>query len=66
MEHVGHFLVRRGREDRHPGNLGEQHHVEHAVVAGPVVAGDAGPVQAEDDREPVQADVVDRPGPRPG
>ena len=42
-----------------PGTLREQDHVEHAVVGGAVVAGDAGPVEAEHDRLAVQADVVE-------
>ena len=42
-----------------PGTLVTQHHVEHAVVRGAVVAGDAGPVEAEHHRLAVEADVVD-------
>ncbi len=40
-----------------PGILQAQRHVEHAVVAGAVRAGDAGPVQGEDDRQAVQAHI---------
>ena len=47
-----------------PGDLGEQREVVETVVAGAVVAGDAGAVDAEDHREPVQADVVDELVPR--
>ena len=60
------LLVRRRGEHRHARHLGEQHHVEHAVVRRPVVAGDAGAVEAEHDRLAVQADVevdlVEGPG----
>ena len=48
-----------------PGILQAERHVEHAVVARAVVAGDPGPVEGEHDRQPVQADVevglVERP-----
>ena len=44
------LLGRRRGEHRHARHLGEQGQVEHAVVAGAVVAGDAGPVDAEDHR----------------
>ncbi len=49
-----------------PGTFDMQHHVEHAVVRRAVVAGDAGPVEAEHDGLAVQADVevglVEGPG----
>ena len=65
-EHLAHLLVAARRQDRHPRHLREQHHVEHAVVAGAVVAGDAGAVEDEHHRLLVQGDVVhhlvDRPG----
>ncbi len=41
-----------------PGHLGDERHVEHAVVRRAVVAGDAGAVEAEHDRLLVEADVV--------
>ena len=47
-----------------PGDLGEQREVVEAVVARAVVTGDAGAVDAEDHRQPVQADVVDELVPR--
>ena len=40
-----------------PGILQAEGHVQDPVVAGPVVAGDAGPVQGEDDGQAVQAHV---------
>ena len=54
-----------GASTRMPGTRGEQRHVVHAVVARPVGTGDAGPVDAEHDRQAVQGDVVDDlvPGP---
>ena len=58
VEHHAELLVRRRREHGHARHLGEQHHVEHAVVRRPVVAGDAGAVEAEHHRLAVQADVV--------
>ena len=58
------LFVRRRREDRHPRDLGEQCEVVETVVAGAVVARDARAVDAEDHREPVQADVVDELVPR--
>ena len=56
-EHRADLLGRRGGEDRHAGDGEAQGHVEDAVVAGPVVAGDPGPVEHEDHRGAVQADV---------
>ena len=51
-------LFGRGRrEDRHAGDGQRQRQVEDAVVARPVVAGDAGPVEHEDHRAAVQAHV---------
>ena len=44
------LLGRRRREHRHAGDGQRQGHVEDAVVARPVVAGDAGPVEHEDHR----------------
>ena len=40
-----------------PGIVWHKHHVEHAVVRRAVVAGDAGAVEREHDRQAVQADV---------
>ena len=40
-----------------PGILEAQGHVEHAVVARAVGAGDAGPIEGEDHRQAVQPDV---------
>ena len=57
VEHDLQLLVRRRGEHRHARDLRQQDHVEHAVVRGAVVAGDAGPVEAEDDGQVVQADV---------
>ena len=57
-QHLSELLVRRRREDRHARHLRQQRHVEHAVMRRSVVAGDAGAVEAEDDRLAVQADVV--------
>ena len=51
------FLGRGWREHRHARDGKCQRHVEDAVVARTVVAGDAGPVQHEDDRAAVQAHV---------
>ena len=47
----------RGRGDPQPGHDLQDRHVPHAVVAGAVGAGDAGPVEHEGDRQPVQRDV---------
>ena len=38
-------------------NMSQQGHVPHAVMAGSVRAGDAGPVQQDRDACPVQADI---------
>ena len=43
--------------DRHAGHQLEDREVPHAVVAGAVGTGDAGPVEHEGDRQPVHADV---------
>ena len=48
--------VARGGDPQAGDDL-EDRHVPHAVVAGAVVAGDAGPVEHEGDRQPVQGDV---------
>ena len=48
-------VARRGEPQ--PGHDLEDGHVPHAVVAGAVVAGDAGPVEHERDAAPVQGDV---------
>jgi hypothetical protein len=40
-----------------PGIFKAERHVEDPVVAGAVVACDAGPVESEDHGQPVQADV---------
>ncbi len=49
-----------------PGYREPEGHVEHAVVARAVVTGDAGPVEDQDDRQPVEPDVevglVEGPG----
>ena len=65
LEHHRHLFVRRRREQREPGHLGEQREVVEPVVARAVVAGDPGPVDAEHDGERVQPDVVDDLVPRP-
>ena len=65
LEHDRHLLVGGRREQREPGNLGEQREVVEAVMAGAIVAGDAGPVDAEHDRQRVQSHVVDQLVPRP-
>ena len=59
MEHLLQFLCRRRRKNTHAGDLGEQGHVVHAVVAGPVVAGDSRTVETENHGQLVQRDVVD-------
>ena len=56
-QHRADLLGRRGGEDRHARDGEGERHVEDAVVAGPVVAGDAGPVEHEDHRAAVEADV---------
>ena len=65
MQHHPDLLVRRRGEHRHPRHLGEQGQVEDAVVRRTVGAGDAGPVEAVDVRQFVEADVevglVERP-----
>ena len=48
---------RRRGEHRHARDGQGEGHVQDAVVAGPVVTGDAGPVEHQDHRQPVQADV---------
>ena len=56
-QHRADLLGRRWGEDRHAGDGEGQRHVEDAVMARPVVAGDAGPVQHEDDRAAVEPDI---------
>ena len=58
LEHDAEFLVRRRREHRDSRDFGQEGEVEHSVMARPVVAGDPGSVDAEDDRKLVEADVV--------
>ena len=65
VEHHLQLLRARRSEDAHARHLGEQRHVVHAVVAGPVVAGDAGTIEAEDHREAVERHVVDHLVPSP-
>ena len=66
VEHGRHLFGRGGGEDGHARDGQGQGEVEDAVVAGTVVTGDAGPVEGEDDREAVEADVqvglVEGPG----
>ena len=50
-------VASRGAASRRPGHHLEDRHVPHAVVAGAVVAGDAGAVEHEGDAAPVQRDV---------
>ena len=56
-QHGRHLLGRRRGEHGHAGDGQGQGHVEDAVMARAVVAGDAGPVEDEDDRAPVEADI---------
>ena len=57
LEHLLQLLVGGRGQHRHPRHPGQQHHVQHPVVRGAVVTGDTRPVQAEHDREAVEADV---------
>ena len=57
VEHDPHLLGRRRGEDGHPRDRQGQGQVEDAVVAGPVVTGDPGPVEGEDHRQAVEADI---------
>ncbi len=65
MHHLRQLLSARRGEHAHARHLRQQRHVVHAVVARPVRARDAGAVETEDDRQPVQGDVVDDLVPRP-
>ena len=65
VQHDLQLLRARRRQHAHARHLGQQRQVVHAVMAGAVVAGDAGAVEAEHDRQPVQGDVVDDLVPRP-
>ncbi len=56
-QHPGEFLVAARTQDGHVGHLRHQDEIEDAVVRWPVVTGDAGAVEAEDDRLAVEADV---------
>ena len=57
LQHRRDLLGRRGGEDRHAGDGQGERQVEDAVMARAVVAGDAGPVEHEDDRAAVEAHV---------
>ena len=57
LEHAGHLLGGGGREDGHVGNGEAEREVQEPVVARPVVAGDAGAVEDEDDRQVQEPDV---------
>jgi hypothetical protein len=56
-QHRADLLGRRWREDRHARDGEGERHVEDAVVAGPVIAGDPGPVQHEDHRAAVEPHI---------
>ena len=64
-QHFGHLLVGGRDQHRHARDLGQERQVQEAVVAGPVVAGDPGPIDAEHHRQPVQAHVEVHLVPRP-
>ena len=57
VEHRGDLGRLGGGEDHEARDREPKHHVEHAVVARAVVAGDACPVRADHDRRPVESDV---------
>ena len=64
--HLRQLLIRRGGEHHHVWNLGQQHHVQQAMVGGAIVAGHARTIEAKEHRQVVQAHVqvhlVERPG----
>ena len=66
VQHDLQLLGARRREHAHARHLRQQRQVVHPVVARPVVAGDAGAVEAEHHRQAVQGDVVDDSGPTHG
>ena len=57
--HVGQLIFVFGSHDDDFGNVAQVADVEKSVVSGTVVTGEAGPVHAEDDRQFLQANVVD-------
>ena len=59
VQHLSELLRARWCEHPHAGNLRQQRHVVHAVVACPVRTGDTGTVETEDDRKAMECDVVD-------
>ncbi len=65
VQHAADLGVARRREDGHVRDLRQQDEVEHAVVRGAVVSGDAGTIAHEHDRlvvEPhVEVHLVERP-----
>ena len=58
-QHHAQLLVRRRCVYRHAGHLREQREVEETVMARAVVTGDTGAVDTQNDRYPVEPDVVD-------